>query len=181
MDCKKVRQKLSQHYDGELTSKENSVIVNHLRECGTCRSELEDIRAVSRAIRLRSQNVPRIWDRIERHLAAAEGKAKRTRRRVLVTVSAAVGATAILFLLTFDPGPGGTSADTAHAFLERQADMLADGLVEDYSLNWQLSFEDYDNILEYLKGLPSEGTTGTDGLRPGNHSGIYIKINHKSA
>ena len=92
-ECQKVRGMLSPYIDRQLTSSEVGLVEAHLERCGTCRQELESLRAVVNLV----HRVPLVSP--PRSFAIAEAVPKR--RAVPMAVFSAATAVAVLFLAFF--------------------------------------------------------------------------------
>ena len=70
--CSEILKRLSAYLDGELSALEALGMRHHLKECGTCRGELEELADLSSYLRSEGRQVPPspAWEAVERRLAA---------------------------------------------------------------------------------------------------------------
>ncbi|MBC7348036.1 MAG: zf-HC2 domain-containing protein [Clostridia bacterium] len=86
MKCRKARQLLSPYIDDELKPKEKAALEEHLASCEACRAELEELKAISNAIREIFQRIeppPDLLEKTMRRIREMEesGEMERLRRR----------------------------------------------------------------------------------------------------
>lgn len=97
--CKKFRLWADEYIEGELTAAEMRELEAHIAECEECRKELEELRALKKAIKSAEKEMPaELHSRI---MASIETEPKKTlRRKVAFFRSAAISAACVMLCLS---------------------------------------------------------------------------------